>query len=82
MPINFQNNVAYCSGVCDIEEAESLLEWVLKKRKPKCDLTELEHMHTAILQVIIAANIELVAAPVDPKLKAILPALIRRAQRA
>lgn len=82
MPISFQNNLAQCSGVCDIEEAESLLEWVLKKRKPKCDLSELEHIHTAILQVIIAANIEVVAVPTDPKLGRVLPALITRAQRA
>lgn len=77
MTINFVRNVAKCEGFCQIEEAEALLEWVLKKRKPKLDLSNLEHMHTAILQVVLASQIEVSAWPNDEKLASTFQNLLK-----
>lgn len=77
MTISFARNVAKCEGFCQIEEAETLVNWVLKKRKPKLDLANLEHMHTAILQVILAAQIEVSVWPNDDKLNTYFQTLLK-----
>jgi len=54
MPIILKKTVAVLEGICEIEEAEVLLEWLLVNRKGKLNLKQLEHPHTALLQIIIA----------------------------
>ncbi|MBF7073191.1 hypothetical protein ISG33_07255 [Glaciecola sp. MH2013] len=63
MPITYKKTVAVLDDNCDIEEAEELLSWLIEKPKAKVNLKNLSHMHTAILQVIMASNTEVSAWP-------------------
>ncbi len=54
MPIIYKKTVAVLEGVCEIEEAETLLSWLLEHPKGKLNLKRLEHPHTALLQVLMA----------------------------
>jgi|YelNatPaOPRAMG01_1025707.scaffolds.fasta_scaffold51806_3 ABC-type transporter Mla MlaB component len=53
MPIEFKNNKAKLTGLINIEDAESLFNWLIKKKKPKVDLSEVNHIHTAALQILL-----------------------------
>ncbi len=74
MPIAYQKNVAKFSGVITAEEAEPLLEWLQTHPKAKVDLSALSHLHTADLQVLLAARPSIVAWPQDEGLAAWLQA--------
>jgi len=65
MPINYKKTVAIVDGLCDIEEAETLLEWLLENPKGKLNLKQLDHPHTAVLQVMIALQPTVSAWPED-----------------
>jgi hypothetical protein len=68
MPIHFMKNVACCKGVCTVEEAEPLLQWLQDQPRGKVKLKECTHLHTAILQVLLAANAAVTLPPQDPEL--------------
>jgi len=54
MSIEYKKTVAIIEGECSVEEAEALLEWILLTPKGKINLKQCEHMHTAVLQVLMA----------------------------
>ena len=54
MSISYKKTVAVLDGHCEIDEAETLLEWLLENPKGKLNLKSLEHPHTALLQVMMA----------------------------
>ncbi len=63
MPIEFKKTVAVCNGVCSIEEAETLLGWLLENPKGKVNLKSCEQLHTAIVQVLMASKVAFSALP-------------------
>jgi len=79
MPITYQKNQALLTGVVTVEDAEGLLEWLLKKPAGKVDLSGCSHLHPANLQVLMAAGRSRYLPPDDPGLAAWLdPALAPR----
>ncbi len=54
MPVTYLKTVARLEGACDVEEAEGLLEWLQEHPKGKLNLKECEHLHSAVLQVLLA----------------------------
>ncbi len=70
MPIQFQKNCAIFKGVVAVDDAEVLLGWIQKKTAAKVDLTHCEHLHTANLQVLMAARPNIVAWPEDMQFQA------------
>jgi hypothetical protein len=56
MPIEFKKNRVIFRDVARVEEAESLLEALQKKPVAKVDLAACTHLHTANLQVLMAAR--------------------------
>jgi len=54
MAIKYKKNVAVLEDVCEIEEAEPLLEWLLQHPKGKLNLKKLSHPHSAIMQLMMA----------------------------
>lgn len=54
MSIQYKKTVALIEGICTIEDAEPLLDWILTNPKGKINLKQCEHLHTAILQVLMA----------------------------
>jgi hypothetical protein len=56
------NGAIVLDGVCPVEDAEPLLQMVQKTPAARLDWTRCTHLHTAVLQVILAARI----APAGP----------------
>ncbi|CDH46876.1 MAG: hypothetical protein IPL59_00650 [Candidatus Competibacteraceae bacterium] len=68
MPIHFMKNVACFKEVCTVEEAELLLQWLQDQPRGKVKLKECTHVHTAIVQVLLAARVMVTLPPADPDL--------------
>ncbi|WP_025322986.1 hypothetical protein [Deferrisoma camini] len=68
MPITFKKTVAVLEGVCAVEDAEGLLAWLQSHPRGKVNLKRVEHLHTAVLQVLMAASPAISAWPEDPDL--------------
>lgn len=76
MPIEFSDGRAVLRGVCAVEEAEGLLSWVLQHPGVAVDAAECEHLHSAILQVLLARRPPLASAPASGPLQQILHPLM------
>jgi hypothetical protein len=64
-------------GACRVEDAEPLLGWLQADMGRVVDLTGAEHLHAAVLQVLIALRPALRGAAKDPFLRDwITPALM------
>jgi hypothetical protein len=70
MPVEFKQDIALFADVVSVDEAEGLLEWLQKQPFPKVDLSACSHLHTANLQVLMAAKPEIVHWPEDRGLRA------------
>ena len=76
MPIEFKKNRVLFRDEVNVEEAEGLLEWLQTKPNAKADLSALSHLHTANLQVLMAARTGISSWPKNAELRAWLePAL-------
>ena len=54
MSARLDGNVILLEGPCRVEDAEPLLGWLQADRNRIVDLTEAEHLHAAVLQVLMA----------------------------
>ncbi|NBN92936.1 MAG: hypothetical protein EBS54_02245 [Betaproteobacteria bacterium] len=63
MPIEFGEDTAVFSGVCSVDEAEGLLSWMMQNPEGSADLQACEHLHAAVLQVLMACRPRLSAVP-------------------
>ncbi|SKA31508.1 hypothetical protein [Consotaella salsifontis] len=79
MTIVYDDHTVRCSGVCPIEEAPQLLEWLQNAADPLVDLSDCTYLHTAIVQILHESDARLVAAPTDPFLSRWIVPLIRPA---
>lgn len=68
MAIEFKKNLAVFSDFIGVEEAEALLEWLLKNQKGKINLSDCTHIHASSLQVLMAVNPPISAEPKDADL--------------
>ncbi len=63
MPFTTQNNQLSAGEQLSVEDAEGLLDWLLKQPRGKLDLSACEHVHAASLQVLMAAQPKITAWP-------------------
>ncbi|HZH09899.1 MAG TPA: hypothetical protein VEZ24_05990 [Microvirga sp.] len=54
MSVRLDGNVIILEGPCRVEDAEPLLGWLQADRGRVVDLGEAEHLHTAVLQILMA----------------------------
>ncbi|MDO9711601.1 hypothetical protein [Paracraurococcus lichenis] len=66
MPMRFTGRLAILEGTCAAEEAEPLAAWLRETTSPGLDLSGCDHMHTAVLQALLAFRPRIAAAPADP----------------
>lgn len=66
MNLELTGELAIVRGHLSVEAAEALLEWVQQTPQGKVDLSVCEHLHAAPLQVLMAANVKVLAWPADP----------------
>ncbi len=65
MPIRFDPDLARFEAACTAEEALPLAEWLEAAAAPRVDLSACTELHTALLQLLLAARPALAAAPED-----------------
>ena len=66
MAVRSDEDTLHLEGDCPVEEAETLLAWLCAHRQGRIDLSACTHLHTALLQVLIAAGGRIDVAPLDP----------------
>ena len=76
MPVAYKKNRAIFRDDVNVEEAERLLEWLQNTTAASADLAACSHLHTACLQVMMAAHVTIVQWPQNAELRSWLePAL-------
>lgn len=70
MSIEYRSHAALLRDVVGVEEAEGLLEWLQGEPTATVDLSGCTHLHSANLQVLMAAQVPVAAWPVDAGLGA------------
>jgi len=65
MAIEFKKTQAVFTEFVGVEEAEALLEWLLKNPKGKINLTDCTHIHASSLQVLMAVKPTIANLPED-----------------
>ena len=79
MPFEIKRNRVIFRDVVSVEEAETLLEALQKKPASKVDLSACTHLHTANLQVLMAARPKIERWPENPDLRAWLESALKPA---
>jgi hypothetical protein len=72
MTIRYLKKHAALEGNVSVEEAEGLAQWLQKQKTPAVHLGKCEHVHGAVLQVLLALRPKLAAGPADPLLAGVL----------
>jgi hypothetical protein len=67
MPIRFEASIVYCQGECMVEDALPLLEFLRTHEGVRIDMEDCTYAHTAVLQALAAATIEL-KLPASPEM--------------
>jgi hypothetical protein len=62
------------AGRCEPEEGDALLEWLRRVESPAADLSGCSDVHTALVQLLLAARVAIIAPPEDPVFGASLQA--------
>ena len=76
MPFRFEGRTARFDGACTVEEAIPLAEWLGTAEEPRLDLGGCTALHTALLQVLLAARTPVAVPPEDAFLKGwVMPVL-------
>ncbi|PWJ55694.1 hypothetical protein SAMN06264364_10257 [Quadrisphaera granulorum] len=77
MPLTTADRTAVLTGAVTVEDAESLAAWLRGTVEPQVDLSGCEHLHTAVLQAVMAAGAAVVAEPTDPFLRDVVVPILR-----
>lgn len=77
MPILTDSDRATLSGRCRAEEAETLLDWGLRHPDGSLDLGECLHLHSAVLQTLLALGRPVAVPPADPWIATLLAVSLR-----
>jgi ABC-type phosphate/phosphonate transport system substrate-binding protein len=63
MPFKFADKMVTAEESCTVEDAMPLLEYLQSHRGAKVDLGPSTHLHTSVVQVLLAARPKIVAFP-------------------
>ncbi len=66
MGIRYLKKHAALEGNISVDDAESLAQWLQQQARPAVHLGKCEHVHGAVLQVLLALRPEVTAPPADP----------------
>jgi hypothetical protein len=72
MTIRYLKKHAALEGVVGVDDAEALTQWLLLQPTPAVHLGKCEHLHGAVLQVLLALRPRVAAPPADPLLSKVL----------
>jgi len=74
MSIRYLKKHAVLEGIVGVDDAEALVQWLQKQARPAVHLGGCEHVHAAVLQVLLAWRPKISAPPADAVLAAVLHA--------
>lgn len=74
MPLSEQSDRVVLTGNCGAEDAEALQTWLVANPRGVVDLEACEHLHTALVQVLVASGRSFLM-PSSPELASILAAV-------
>jgi hypothetical protein len=66
MPIRYEGETIHMEGFCAIDEAEELLRFLELHRGAQVVLTECQHLHTALLQLLLSYRVCLAGEAYNP----------------
>lgn len=72
MPVRYLKKHAALEAVVTVEDAEELTQWLRQQADPAVHMGKCDHVHGAVLQVLLALKPRLSAPPADPWLAAVL----------
>jgi len=72
MTIRYLKKHAALEGAVTVEDAETLTQWLLRQTQPAVHLGKCQHLHGAVLQVLLALQPKVLAQPPDALLAAAL----------
>jgi hypothetical protein len=82
MSVRFIDGRIELAGACPLEDAEALVGAIIEHSAAPIDLSGCSALHTAVVQVILAARSEIAAMPADPFLRThVLPGVRRALDR-
>lgn len=82
MPLQLGSRTAVLEGIVTVEEAEPLTAWLRSRPAGRVNLRDCTHLHTAALQALLAAAVQVSVLPNDVFLRvSVAPALERLALR-
>lgn len=64
--ITYKKGIAYLGESCSVEAAEALFSWLISNPRHKVNASDCQHLHTAVLQVLLLCRPNIVAYPKDP----------------
>ncbi len=72
MGIRYLKKYAALEGVVSVEDAEGLGQWLQAQHRPAVHLGKCAHVHSAVLQVLLALRPRVMAPPPQAWLAAVL----------
>jgi hypothetical protein len=72
MTVRYLKKHAALEGHIAVEDAEPLAQWLLKQAKPTVHMNKCEHVHAAVLQVLLALRPHVARPPTDALLASVL----------
>jgi hypothetical protein len=72
MAIRYLKKYAALEGIVAVEDAEALAQWLQQQPAPAVHLGKCEHLHAAVLQVLLALRPRVTVAPADAVLAGVL----------
>jgi hypothetical protein len=75
MPLRIEGETVHLDGHCPAEEALPLQEFLLAMPVARIDMAACESLHTALLQVLLAARAPVLAGPPSSVLRRCVDAL-------
>ena len=69
MSLQLGSRTAVLVGVVTVDEAEPLAAWLRTTTSPRVNLRNCTHLHTAVLQCLLAGGVKVSVPPSDPFLK-------------
>ncbi|WP_157271785.1 hypothetical protein [Azohydromonas aeria] len=73
MGIRYEEGTALLEGIVGVEDAEGLAAWLREQPAPAVALSDCEHVHGAVLQVLLALRPRVAARPAPGWLDGVLP---------
>lgn len=79
MTVRLDGQTIYLSGECRVEDAEPLVGLLLGPSLAHVDISGVEGLHTAVIQVLIAFKPKVIGMPAAPFLKDWIIPILQRA---